>query len=190
MDSKPHKALPSGAFSMQGKDGLTFMLKRLCLGGLIIGCTIQSCQSIINEFVGQHPEIVSDPDFVQIIDLVASFFAMPDTVFDENMEHILNPQMNTAEIPEVLNSPKARMLWRRLIAAGVLDQRLQPLLRSKSDCAVLGNLINEELGIVGKWKPLEQLWKMTNLSKLYDKAVCRKKFDELNDRFKKIILGF
>ena len=63
--------------------------------------------------------------------------------------------------PACLSTPKARELWRMAIAAGWVDEQLQPKL-SRTDAALLAGRMAELLGIEG-WKPFEQLWRRQNM---------------------------
>ena len=68
------------------------------------------------------------------------------------------------ELPEVLSTPEAMMLWEKAQRAGYVDGRYQPLI-SRTQSALLADAMAERLGIKEKWKVFEALWNRKNMYK-------------------------
>lgn len=93
------------------------------------------------------------------------------------------PQEAPAEVPPLLDTPRARELWQKAMAEGWVNEQLQPQL-SRSDAALLAGRIAEILDIEG-WKLFEQLWNRKNMRQDYCKAMGKKEASELLDALKK-----
>jgi len=68
------------------------------------------------------------------------------------------------ELPEVLSTDKAMVLWRKAKEAGYVDEHYQTLL-SRTQAALLADAMAERLGIKEKWKVFEGLWGRKNMYK-------------------------
>lgn len=65
-------------------------------------------------------------------------------------------------IPPALRTPAAQELLRKAQAAGLLDERFQPI-GNKTKAAIIADEIATKLGLEPRWKPFEELWGVTNL---------------------------
>ena len=74
------------------------------------------------------------------------------------------------EVPEVLRTPEAMVLWRKAQQAGYVDEHYQPLL-SRTQAALLADAMAERLGIKEKWKVFEGLWHRRNMYRDYYDAM-------------------
>ena len=67
-------------------------------------------------------------------------------------------------IPDVLATPEAMRLWKKVQEAGYVDEHFQPKL-SRTQAALLADAMAERLGIKEKWKVFENLWNRRNMHK-------------------------
>ena len=67
-------------------------------------------------------------------------------------------------IPDVLATPEAMRLWKKVQKAGYVDEHFQPKL-SRTQAALLADAMAERLGIKEKWKVFENLWNRRNMHK-------------------------
>ena len=67
-------------------------------------------------------------------------------------------------IPDVLATPEAMRLWKKVQKAGYADEHFQPKL-SRTQAALLADAMAERLGIKEKWKVFENLWNRRNMHK-------------------------
>ena len=74
------------------------------------------------------------------------------------------------EVPEVLRTPEAMVLWRKAQQAGYVDEHYQPL-PSRTQAALLADAMAERLGIKEKWKVFEGLWHRRNMYRDYYDAM-------------------
>lgn len=81
---------------------------------------------------------------------------------------------------DVLDTPKARRIWKVAKKEGWVDANRQPLLSSYK-AAILASVISSELELKPKWKPLEDLWGLKGISSL----LCRcMEFDYYSETIK------
>ena len=66
------------------------------------------------------------------------------------------------ELPEVLRTDEAMVLWRKAQQAGYVDEHYQPLL-SRTQAALQDHYRAKKLEIKDKWKPFEVLWDRRNM---------------------------
>ena len=90
------------------------------------------------------------------------------------------------ELPEVLSTPEAMMLWEKAQRAGYVDGRYQPLI-SRTQSALLADAMAERLGIKEKWKVFETLWNRKYMRSDYNLALTRKRSLDFQDELKAIL---
>ena len=90
------------------------------------------------------------------------------------------------ELPEVLSTPEAMILWQKAQQAGYIDDHYQPLL-SRTQSALLADAMAERLGIKEKWKVFEALWNRKNMYKDLYYALNQKQSLEFQDKLKAIL---
>lgn len=74
------------------------------------------------------------------------------------------------ELPDVLATDKAMVLWRKAQRAGYVDEHYQPLL-SRTQAALLAHYMAKKLEIKDKWKTFEMLWNRRNMYRDYYDAM-------------------
>ena len=90
-------------------------------------------------------------------------------------------------LPEVLATNEAMMLWKKVQDAGYVDDYYQPLI-SRTQAALLADAMAERLGIKEKWKVFETLWYRKYMRSDYNLALTQQQSldfqDELKSMFK------
>ena len=90
-------------------------------------------------------------------------------------------------LPEVLATNEAMMLWKKVRDAGYVDDHYQPLI-SRTQAALLADAMAERLGIKEKWKVFETLWNRNYMRSDYNLALTQQQSldfqDELKSMFK------
>ncbi len=89
------------------------------------------------------------------------------------------------ELPDVLATDEAMVLWQKAQRAGYVDEHFQPLL-SRTQAALLADAMAERLGIKEKWKVFEGLWHRKYMRSDYNLALTRKKSLDFQDELKKL----
>ena len=86
------------------------------------------------------------------------------------------------ELPDVLRTPEAMVLWQKAQRAGYVDEHYQPLL-SRTQAALLADAMAERLGI----KVFERLWHRKNMYKDLYYALNQKQSLAFQDKLKAIL---
>ena len=89
------------------------------------------------------------------------------------------------ELPEVLRTDEAMVLWRKAQQAGYVDEHYQPLL-SRTQSALLADAIAVRLDIKEKWKVFESLWNRKYMRSDYNLALTRKGSLDFQDELKRL----
>ena len=100
--------------------------------------------------------------------------------------HPAPPCLGREELPEVLRSEAAMVLWKKARAAGYVDENFQPLI-SRTQAALLADAMAMRLGIRNKWKVFETFWNRAKMYKDYYQAVDQKQFLPFQDKLKQIL---
>lgn len=90
------------------------------------------------------------------------------------------------ELPEVLATPEAMILWQKVQQAGYVDDHFQPLI-SRTQSALLADVMAERLDIKEKWKVFEALWNRKNMYKDLYYALNQKQSLVFQDKLKAIL---
>ena len=89
-----------------------------------------------------------------------------------------------SDVPEVLADSEQ---WQKVMQAGLVDADGQPTV-SRTEAAMIADMLAERLGIANKWKFFEQLWHRNNMRGDYNTALDQRKTLKFQERLK-IILG-
>ena len=89
------------------------------------------------------------------------------------------------QLPEVLRTDKAMALWRKVQAAGYVDEDCQPRI-SRTQAALLADAMAVRLGIREKWKVFEGLWNRKYMRSDYNLALSRKRSLDFQDELKRL----
>ena len=83
-----------------------------------------------------------------------------------------------------LATPEAMILWKKAQDAGYVDEHYQPLL-SRTEAALLADVMAEKLGIKEKWKVFEAIWSRNNMRNDYNDALNQQKTRKILEHLKK-----
>ena len=89
-----------------------------------------------------------------------------------------------SDVPEVLAESE---LWHKVQQAELVDAHGQPTV-SRTEAAMIADMLAERLGIANKWKFFEQLWHRNNMRGDYNTALDQRKTLKFQEQLK-IILG-
>ena len=89
-------------------------------------------------------------------------------------------------LPDVLSTEKAMALWEKVQAAGWIDDNYQPLI-SRTQAALLADMMAERIGIREKWKVFETLWGRKNVYHDYYQALSQQQSLAFQDKLKSIL---
>ena len=89
------------------------------------------------------------------------------------------------ELPEVLATDEAMILWQKAQQAGYVDDHYQPLL-SRTQSALLADAMAERLGIKEKWKVFGELWHRKNMYNDYYRAMEQHQSLRFQDKLKQL----
>lgn len=87
------------------------------------------------------------------------------------MEPPVQMEDKVPQLPAELDSPKARKLLFIAVEEGWLNDQFQPTFKLKTKAALLARRIGELLLLTHPYRPFEQLWGMTRLSKSANDAM-------------------
>lgn len=87
------------------------------------------------------------------------------------------------DVPQVLAESE---LWQKVKEAGLVDGDGQPTV-SRTEAALLADMLAERLGIRNKWKFFEQLWHRNNMRGDYNTALEQRKSLAFQERLKNIL---
>ena len=87
------------------------------------------------------------------------------------------------DVPQVLAENE---LWQKVKEAGLVDGDGQPTV-SRTEAALLADMLAERLGIRNKWKFFEQLWHRNNMRGDYNTALEQRKSLAFQERLKNIL---
>lgn len=81
------------------------------------------------------------------------------------MEYLNGPKKarEPGELPKELCTPAAMELWVKARKAGFVDEQLQPINFSRAQCALLADVMGEQLHLKYRWRPFEIAWNIKNL---------------------------
>lgn len=89
-----------------------------------------------------------------------------------------------SDVPEVLADSEQ---WQKVMQAGLVDADGQPTV-SRTEAAMIADMLADRLGIANKWKFFEQLWHRNNMRGDYNTALDQRKTLKFQERLK-IIIG-
>lgn len=132
---------------------------------------------------GSHISLNFYADGAQYVDSIQTqYFGMPH---DASMQKKGNPVRHENNMPEVLRTPEAMVLWKKAQAAGYVDENYQPLL-SRTQSALLADAMAVRLGIREKWKAFETFWNRRNMYRDYYKALYLQQSLTFQDEIKNL----
>ena len=97
----------------------------------------------------------------------------------------LGREKSAGDLPEVLATDKAMVLWKKAQEAGYVDEHYQPLI-SRTQAALLADTMADRLSIKEKWKMFEGLWNRKYMRSDYNLALTRKRTLDFQDELKRL----
>ena len=94
-------------------------------------------------------------------------------------------EKGAGDLPEVLSTDKAMVLWKKAQEAGYVDENFQPLI-SRTQAALLADAMAKRLGIKEKWKVFEGLWNRRNMYRDYHDAHDQRQSLKFQDKLKEL----
>ena len=112
-------------------------------------------------------------------------FAMPGATVTQQAAATtaLENEQTDGELPQVLAESE---LWQKVRESGWVDEHNQPTV-SRTEAALLADMIARRLGIGNKWKMFEQLWHRNNMRGDYNSALEQKKSLVVQEKLKIIL---
>ena len=92
-------------------------------------------------------------------------------------------QAQKTDIPKVLAESE---LWKQVMEAGLVNEQGQPTV-SRSEAALLADMLASRLDIANKWKVFEKMWHRNNMRNDYNTALDQKKSLAFQEKLKKIL---
>ena len=89
------------------------------------------------------------------------------------------------DMPELLATKEAMALWEKVQDAGYVDANYQPLI-SRTQAALLADVMAERLGIKEKWKAFEALWNRKYMRSDYNLALTQQQSLDFQDELKSL----
>ena len=89
------------------------------------------------------------------------------------------------DMPELLATKEAMALWEKVLRAGYVDANYQPLI-SRTQAALLADVMAERLGIKEKWKAFEALWNRKYMRSDYNLALTQQQSLDFQDELKSL----
>ncbi|MBQ3754380.1 MAG: hypothetical protein II864_12720 [Prevotella sp.] len=90
-------------------------------------------------------------------------------------------------LPPELSTDKAMRIWTKLQAAGYIDGNYQPVGLSRTEIAVMADVLSIELKTESRWKAFVTLWGREDLRIDYNRAINQDKTHAFRDKLKAII---
>ena len=94
-------------------------------------------------------------------------------------------EKGAGDLPEVLSTDKAMVLWKKAQEAGYVDENFQPLI-SRTQAALSADAMAKRLGIKEKWKVFEGLWNRRNMYRDYHDAHDQRQSLKFQDKLKEL----
>ena len=94
-------------------------------------------------------------------------------------------EKGAGDLPEVLSTDKAMVLWKKAQEAGYVDENFQPLI-SRTQAALLADAMAKRLGIKEKWKVFEGLGNRRNMYRDYHDAHDQRQSLKFQDKLKEL----
>ena len=98
-----------------------------------------------------------------------------------------NKETPPPDLPPSLSTDEAMALWKKAQDAGYVDNNYQPLI-SRTQAALLADVMAKHLNIEHKWKVFGELWNRNYMYRDFYEALNQKKSLEFQDELKKIFI--
>jgi len=134
-------------------------------------------------FIFQHWSRLTESDIQAIFHLDKMLELIHEDIKKLPQEDKKKEELS-ATLPMALATPEAMILWKKAQDAGYVDEHYQPLL-SRTEAALLADVMAEKLGIKEKWKVFEAIWSRNNMRNDYNDALNQQKTRKILEHLKK-----
>ena len=119
-------------------------------------------------------------------DITGCVFAMPGATVTQQPAMTAPPKRPPQELPEQYEALTTSAPWQRAQEAGLIGTDNQPT-GTRTEAALLANVLAAKLHIANKWKFFEALWLRNNMRGDYNTALNQMKSLEFQERLKNIL---
>jgi len=105
---------------------------------------------------------------------------------ESNDQKQSNPEELNNNIPSVLATKEANLLWEKARKTGYVDENNKPKL-SKKKISILAAIMGEILELSPLWAPFESFWGVENLTRSFSQAKICNYYDGLSKEMKKAL---
>ena len=119
-------------------------------------------------------------------DITGCVFAMPGATVTQQPVMTAPHKRPPQELPEQYEALTTSAPWQRAQEAGLIDADNQPT-GTRTEAALLANVLAAKLHIANKWKFFEALWLRNNMRGDYNTALNLMKSLEFQERLKNIL---
>ena len=119
-------------------------------------------------------------------DITGCVFAMPGATVTQQPVMTAPPIRPPQELPEQYEALTTSAPWQRAQEAGLIGTDNQPT-GTRTEAALLANVLAAKLHIANKWKFFEALWLRNNMRGDYNTALNQMKSLEFQERLKNIL---
>ena len=119
-------------------------------------------------------------------DITGCVFAMPGATVTQQPVMTAPPKRPPQELPEQYEALTTSAPWQRAQEAGLIGTDNQPT-GTRTEAALLANVLAVKLHIANKWKFFEALWLRNNMRGDYNTALNQMKSLEFQERLKNIL---
>ena len=134
-------------------------------------------------FIFQHWSRLTESDIQAIFHLDKMLELIHEDIKKLPQEDKKKEELS-ATLPIALATSEAMILWKKAQDAGYVDEHYQPLL-SRTEAALLADVMAEKLGIKEKWKVFEAIWSRNNMRNDYNDALNQQKTRKILEHLKK-----
>ena len=116
-------------------------------------------------------------------------FAMPGSNVTQNSQGTVPSESISDELPADCDVPELLAeseLWERLKDLGLVNEEGQPTV-SRTEAALMADMISMRLGIANKWKLFEKLWHRNNMRNDFNKALEQRKSLDFQEKLKMLL---
>lgn len=137
-------------------------------------------------FIFQHWEELTEEKVHAILRLDKMLELVNEDIMQYQPTETEESKNIPVKLPEVLATPEAMILWKKVQDAGYVDERYQPIL-SRPEAALLAFEMAKILDIDDQWKAFETLWNRRNMSRDYYTGMSQKKSGDFLGDLRKIL---
>lgn len=160
--------------------------------------TQQACQMLIQTILRERAESKQKDEIIKRKDEEISWMRAENFALRKAAATYLHETYGTGgwknapappAIPEILDTPQARSLLRKLTEGQILDEHWQPLGLSNAEKGIVAQYLSGRLNIAAQWQTFGSLWNMKpeTLRRAASKALDQRKTLDFQERLKSLL---